>query len=319
MSRGVFALSIDLELAWGICDRPLTDVDRRGLERERHIVRRLLDLFTKYSVRASWGIVGHLLQNSDPWNGSGLPHPQIPRPVILDESEDWFFQLPKHTGDKFWYGEDLIKAIMDCTLQQELGSHSFSHIPFDEARTNPDAVAADLRSAKQLHKAYGIPFEFLIFPRNLVGFLETVASSGIRVYRGNTSHWYEKIPVKAVHRAMRLLTFLCAGTPTIVRAEKSEHGLVNVPGSMLFLRRHGLRRFVTGRHLARRGMRGLDAAVSNDGIFHLWLHPSNFYDQQEEQFEALALILAHADALRRRRVLEQHTLGEIGANHAQDQ
>ena len=59
--RGRLVVSIDLELAWGTCDRPLASAQRRALVRERAIVPRLLRSFAEFDVRATWAVVGHLL------------------------------------------------------------------------------------------------------------------------------------------------------------------------------------------------------------------------------------------------------------------
>ena len=58
---GVFTISIDLELAWGIRDR-FTPKALPSLQLEREIVQRLLSVFSRYGISATWAIVGHLLR-----------------------------------------------------------------------------------------------------------------------------------------------------------------------------------------------------------------------------------------------------------------
>jgi hypothetical protein len=64
---GTLIVSIDMELAWGICDKVLESDARAALQRERTIIQRLLALFADYEVRASWAIVGHLLADQCEW------------------------------------------------------------------------------------------------------------------------------------------------------------------------------------------------------------------------------------------------------------
>lgn len=104
---GRFTISIDVELAWGSCDRPLQPGDYATIGHEREVVQRLLDLFEAYNVRATWAIVGHLLLRESPWDGE-TAHPDFPRPVVRNEVQDWFCQLPKTPNDPTWYGPDLV-------------------------------------------------------------------------------------------------------------------------------------------------------------------------------------------------------------------
>ena len=63
---GVLTISIDVELAWGRCDIPLTSQEFDALSRERVIIQRLLALFATYQVQATWAIVGHLMLTDCP-------------------------------------------------------------------------------------------------------------------------------------------------------------------------------------------------------------------------------------------------------------
>ena len=57
--------SLDFELRWGMHDRLGLDRDlyRRNLEGAREAVPRLLQLFTRRGVRATWATVGALACN----------------------------------------------------------------------------------------------------------------------------------------------------------------------------------------------------------------------------------------------------------------
>jgi peptidoglycan/xylan/chitin deacetylase (PgdA/CDA1 family) len=311
MSRkGVFTISIDTEIAWGQCDRPLTLSDRGALNRERPIVQRLLALFAEYEIRATWAIVGHLLALNCSKRGS-VVHPEIPRPVLLDDGRDWFFQHPpEQSNDPAWYGRDIVDLIRRAVPTQEIGSHSFCHMPYDEERSNPEAVRADLSAAQAVHEADGLSFDSFIFPRNVVGYRELLVRAGIKGYRGNTSRWYDRIRARPVRRLLHLASYLISSTPPTVKPSLDDIGLVNIPDSMLLMGRNGPRRLITSRALARKGIAGLDGAAKRGDVFHLWFHPSNFADGTEEQFQVLEIILRHADALRREARLEVLTMGD---------
>jgi peptidoglycan/xylan/chitin deacetylase (PgdA/CDA1 family) len=310
--RGIFTISIDLELAWGICDRPLGPHEIAALEREREIMRRLLALFEEYDIRATWAVVGHLLLSEAPWDGEKA-HPDFPRPVLQDETRDWFFQLSNTPDDPAWFGRDLVEKLKNAEPAQDIGSHSFCHLPYDETRTSRAAIEADVETARNIHANEGLPFETFIFPRNCVGYKEVLARAGIRVYRGRTPRWYHRFP-RTVNRMLNLLTFALGIPPKPVKARIDELGLVNVPDSMLFLGRDGIRRFISSRSLRRMATKGLDRAVQQGKIFHLWFHPSNFAHQMDEQFALLENILAYASRLRDQQKLATVPMSEIG-NH----
>jgi len=88
---------------------------------------------------------------------------------------------------------------------------------------------------------------------------------------------------------------------------------VEIPGSMVYFPAHGLRRFVPMSWRVQRALKGLDAAVDRQRIFHLWTHPTNLVDEMDAMFEGLRQILQHAARLRREGVLAMMTMGELAA------
>jgi ubiquinone/menaquinone biosynthesis C-methylase UbiE len=309
--KGIFTISIDLELAWSDCDKVITERNRDEIGLERDIVKRMLRLFTEYNIRATWAIVGHLLLEECNWQG-GKAHPEISRPVIKNSDRDWFFQHPKIKNDPLWYGMDLVEWIKGSFPRQDFASHSFCHMSFDEKLVNRRAVESDIEMAKRLHEAYGLPFEVFVFPRNIVGYRDLLAKSGIGVYRGKTKRWYDNIAWRTAKRLLNLSYFTLAIHPKTVVASLDEYGMINIPDSMLLLGREGLRKIVSPRNLVSMGMRGLDQAVKNKEIFHLWFHPSNFTHNQEEQLKVLESILKHAKYLEKSGLLEILTMNNIG-------
>ncbi len=316
---GTFTISIDLEVAWGICDRPLGELERKELAQERKAVRGLLDLFEKHDIKASWAIVGHLLVHKDPRAAGGLPHSKIPRPIVHGEERDWFFQLPEDAEDPNWYGADLVEMVRKANPAQEIGSHSFSHMPYDESTTARPAAESDLAHARAIHDKYGLAFDSFVFPRNVVGFRDLLARYGVKAYRGTTPRWYDAAPYQSVRRLLNFSYFILGLTPPVVKAGKDEYGLINIPGSMLLFSRRGrsvswfLRQTLPG--MARQG---LDHAAKTGDIFHLVFHPSNFTTDTEGQLGVLDQILEHCGRLRQLGKLRQMTMEEMAVGAAGD-
>jgi hypothetical protein len=72
----------------------------------------------------------------------------------------------------------------------------------------------------------------------------------------------------------------------------------NIPASMIYVPMHGMRRFLPIYLRVRRAVRGLERAVEENKIFHLWFHPTNLADGIEPMFKGLRQILQHAANLR---------------------
>ena len=75
--------------------------------------------------------------------------------------------------------------------------------------------------------------------------------------------------------------------------------MVNIPGSMLFRVRHfGSRKNMPVSILQTKGLKGLQAAVDQKKIFHIWFHPFNFGFKMEEHLNAFEAVLKKASKLR---------------------
>jgi len=315
-STGVFTISIDTELAWGESHRPIRPGVLEALGREREVIRRLLGLFSKYDIRATWAVVGHLfLTTSCTWE-NGVAHSEISRPITRKSTRDWFFQHPRDEMDPLWYGEDIVKLIRGTQPAQEIGSHSFCHLPFDEVTTCTEAIRTDIQMAKRLHEGSGIQFQTFVFPWNVVGYRSLLAEAGIRVYRGRSARWYDGVPV--ARRALNFLHYLLALSPSTVRATVDDLGMINVPDSMLLLSRAGFRRLVPPQTLVDMASVGLHRAVARGEIFHLWFHPSDFVFETDRQFQVLETILQTANSLKDSGALKVLTMGDVQERVAEE-
>jgi peptidoglycan/xylan/chitin deacetylase (PgdA/CDA1 family) len=319
---GALCLSIDVELAWGIWDKPQAAYHDRCARHETAIVRGLVELFETYQVSATWAIVGRLLERDDRAAGS-TAH-----------------------GDRIWYAPDVIEAIRRARVPQDIGSHSYGHVYFGE--TPRDALRRDLAAARRVHDAHGLPFTSFVFPRNQVAHLDLLREAGVGVFRSTDRGWHMAvrdrlgagagrvanlvdkllpIPPSAVHPvdhpAVRPVDHP-AGHPLDHRhadpIERAGDGraagnqrvassvLVELPSSMLLMARNGLRRAIHPAAIIGKARLGLAAARRTGGIFHLWFHPSNFYYAPERQLATLASIVAAAAAMRDRGALEIRTM-----------
>ena len=61
LNKGVFCISIDLELLWGRKDLNHENFIWQ-VKKERAIINKLLEIFKKYKIPATWAVVGKLFK-----------------------------------------------------------------------------------------------------------------------------------------------------------------------------------------------------------------------------------------------------------------
>jgi len=254
---------------------------------EREIVRRLLGLFRTHELPVTWAFVGRLLDDSRGFDGL--------------------------RGDQgCWYAPDLVEAIRNDPVDHEIATHSYGHVYFGES--SAEAVSEDLMRAKAVHETHGLPFRSLVFPRNQVAHLDIVAQAGIEVFRSvdagvleAVSRWAPQLRplVNLADKALPL-------APPVVQPVRRDHGLIELPSSLLLIGRNGLRKVVSPAALRAKLRAGLTRAVETGELFHLWFHPSNFYTGLESQLDVLDDALGKAAELRSQGQLDVLPMGAFG-------
>lgn len=271
--RGALTISIDLELAWGQWDKPTDGFLTQVRRLDRLVTRRLLELFERYDVQATWAIVAALL---DPAAAAG------------------------HPGDtECWHAPDVIADIRRITPKQELGSHSFAHVYYEGL--DRGSAKLDLERARSTHDTEGLPWGTFVFPRNRVGHLDLLKASGVRVFRGRDPDVAQAVRKRFGSRLARAANLIDKATPTpppIVRPKLLDNGLVDLPGSMLWMSHNGPRRIIRPGVTEAKCAMGLERAARTAGVFHLWFHPINFFYDTERQLACFEDVLRRAADLR---------------------
>ncbi|MCI0619606.1 polysaccharide deacetylase family protein [Candidatus Wolfebacteria bacterium] len=280
--RGVFTISIDYEYAWGYADLFPSPDDVERIHGESAITKRLIELFERYRIPATWAIVGHLLE-------------------------------PRHEGDAdpAWFDQDnLIERIAASPVGHEIGCHSYTHIVYDGTVTARTEVERDMQEAHRVHIARGFPFHSFVFPRNREGYHAILKQHGIICFRGSRRVWYGLLP----HTLRPLGRGIDYWLPTTHVSVPRRHtsGLVNIPESLLFVSRKGVQRMLPARQAYRKVVWCLNRAVKQRRVFHLWFHPSNFSYDTDTQFVIFERVLAYAAELQKEGRLACMTMGAVG-------
>lgn len=313
LDRGIFTLSLDFELIWGTLDKAGPEGFARACATERaQIIDGLLRMLEDLDIPATWCVLGHImLASCSPVHG--VKHPEVVRPHHLWHPDDWFVDDPcgDERTDPNFYGASLVQRIRACPVQQEIGCHSFSHPIFGDPGCSRETAYSELAACTRIASVDGVELRSFAFPRNRVGHLDVLLEHGFVCFRGPEPNWYERPRTPApLRRAAHLIDVILARRPPLVLPYRVGE-LWNVPGSMIYLPAHGIRRLIPVQSRVRRALKGLDAAARERKLFHLWLHPTNLADRQLEMVAGLRAVLAHAAELRDRGELAVAPMGQL--------
>lgn len=313
LKEGIFTISIDTELAWGTFDHGGHIKYRDAYQKYRFIITKILESFKRYEISATWAIVGHLFLDSCS-KENGKLHADIVRPKHRWFDSDWFSCDPGAdiSKDNFWYGRDIVDMIKDTKPKQEIASHSFCHPIFSDAGCSRQTAESDIAKCVALAKEEGIDLKSFTFPRNSAGHLDVISQYGFRVFRGEDAAFYNLRP-NILRKGMLLLSDISTVTPPVVTPNMVLNDkLVEVKGSMLFRFAHGASRFIPKGVRLRKAKKGIDKAIEEGKVFHLWLHPISFAWKTTELFEEFEEILKYAASRRKEGNLKILTLQQIG-------
>lgn len=168
------AISIDLELGWGLRDRPEQRAAILGDDRkaETRYLARLLQLCHTLSIPITFATVGRLFDEGD---------------RITDRLD----RRPDHclidgystAGDAALFdAPEFVQMIRDQSVAHELGTHTFSHVICDEA--SEATLDDEFVAVKTVHEELGLdPPRSFVAPRNRLPSYEILDAHGIDTVR----------------------------------------------------------------------------------------------------------------------------------------
>lgn len=316
---GTLVVSLDFELFWGV--RDVTTLERYGanIRGVRQAIPRMLDLFRRYGVHATWATVGFLFFSNKRELMAALP---TALPTYADRSLSPYDVLDRvgedERSDPYHFGRDLLDQIR-ATEAQEIATHTFSHYYTLERGPTIDAFEADLVAARRVGATLGLDLRSLVFPRNQYSpaSLEVCRKVGILAYRGNERSWIYRgragAHTPSWRRAARLMDSIVdlSGHHTYALEAVERRGLpFDLPASR-FLRPHSSLPARFEKSQLRRITTSMTYAADRDHVFHLWWHPHNFGVNVDANLERLERVLDHFAFLRDTRRMESASMGEL--------
>lgn len=317
MDNGVFVISLDFEIHWGVSDHHTIETYNENLRNVPTIVRRSLQLFEKNKIHATWATVGMLFCHDKNELFSYVKPEHRPAYIKKGISN---YEIAEQAGenekeDPYHYAPSIIHQIRN-TPGQEIATHTFSHYYCLEPGQSPEAFAHDLEAAKTVAQREDIVLKGIVFPANQFeqSHIEKCKQAGLIYYRGNYPSWMYQLKAKAEEglwkRFCRLMDFYFPVNGSRYVEASIMNGMINIPSSC-FLRPYSRKlSFMEGLRLGRM-KKEMTAAAKKKKIYHLWWHPHNFGRDMEKNFGILEKLLAHYQVLKTKYDMQSLSMGEV--------
>jgi peptidoglycan/xylan/chitin deacetylase (PgdA/CDA1 family) len=313
VQSGQFVISLDFELIYGVSHLDNQQYWKESVCGGRIAVDKMLDLFSRYGIHATWACVGMLMANNRDEMVSFFPNKK-PEYDYSNYDMNRFGEDEKE--DPWHYGGSLVEKIKN-TPYQEIGSHTFSHFYCMESGQTIEAFVEDIQAAQRIASKYNIHLRSMVFPKNEVDqqYLEMLGTHGFCTYRGNEACWSydEKGKDIFLQRVLRMLdTYINVTGKHCYDLESLPviNGVLNVPSSR-FLRPYSpALRFAEKMKLSRIKSQ-MKYAAKKGKLFHLWWHPHNFGMNTNENMENLREILEYYSQLKEKYNFRSCNMAEI--------
>ena len=310
--RPAFTLSVDVEGLWGLFFVRSYVEDPRAAEAGCRALPEMLRLLAERRMHATFAFVGHLLlDRCGPWTGT--PHPQAPRPRYPWYEPDWYADDPggSESSHPHWYARS--QALAVAAAGHDVGAHGFAHVILDETCAGAEVADAEFAQAQAAARDAGLPpLASFVYPQNVVGHVARLAPAGFACYRESDGGRGARAgPPGGLRRARNLAEHALAATPFVGTPSRRADGVVAIPSSFPLLGREGLRKAVTRAARVARVEKGLDAALREGAMLHVWTHPHAFADATS--LGDLAAVLDSVARRRDRGDVEVLTMAEAAA------
>jgi len=318
MSSGSFTISLDFELFWGVRANRELEEYQESLLGVYQAIPKILSLFKKYNIHATWATVGFLFHKDI--DEIKKNSPKILPEYINQQVDPYRYLDALHAPyskefSKMHCASELISMI-DSETHQELATHTYSHFFTYESLKNPEAFSIDMKQAIEVALEKGYTLKSLVFPRNQVDVasLKKLESLEISTYRGNPNHWAycdgDKPSKSLFLRLYRLFdTYVnISGHHTTIPILTK--GVIELKASMM-LRPYFSKLAYLEPLKINRIKKAMRYAALHGQNFHLWWHPHNFGKNQEKNLKNLEEILLYFQELQQDHNMLSLTMDEV--------
>jgi len=315
--KGLFVISLDFELFWGIRDKYDFDTYGQNVIGVWEVIPQMLELFDKYGIHATFATVGCMFSENYEDLKNYIPEQ---KPAYTDKNlspYNGYIDDSVHHDPKYYFGKKLLQLVKE-KRQHEIGSHTFSHYYGLEPGQTKDQFEADIDAAVNIAKSNGIELETLVFPRHQINpeYLKILRSKGIGIYRETEKSWFHSAQRGAeesiLKRGFRFLDyFVWMGSHHCQNLGELKKGELYAVRAGRWLRPYKKSESSFDFLKIRRIKKQLDYAAKNGKIFHLWFHPHDIGINREINFRMLEEILNHYKKLNRKYGIQSMNMKEV--------
>jgi peptidoglycan/xylan/chitin deacetylase (PgdA/CDA1 family) len=287
-SRAVFTLSLDCEGLWGVADNRA--IIRDGVINDATLsdaYEAILAVLDENQLTATAAFVSCFASHSEVLSEN---FKLLERLAALNPT--WFEAvLPAVRSGAMdgWRGAKFYRAMESAGM--EMAWHGATHLPLWDA-TGPESMAIELELAECLFEALGSRPSTIVFPRNLVGNLDSLRSAGFDTYRAAPRR-------DAIGRLLKLAQEVNVRSSCDKEPARLEAGWrVSSSGSFLNWP-SGVRSLIPISVTIARWKAMLRDAAEHGGSVHMWFHPHNFITAPKMKV-AFTEIMRYAGQLVRR-------------------
>lgn len=298
-TRGLFVISLDFELFWGIRDKFSFEEYGANVLGVWEVIPKLLKLFEKYDIHATFATVGALFSENFEELEQYLPSLK----PNYDDSNlspyQGYIEDSKIQDPRYYFGKELVELIKK-DLRHEIGTHTFSHYYALEPGQSKEEFESDVEAAIKIAESNQIRLKSLVFPRHQIhpAYLEILSNKGIEIYRETEQSWFHSAARGAeeslMKRGIRYLDyFICLGNHHCQKLSEVKSGNLYAVRASRWLRPYKKSESKFDFLKMRRIKKQMKHAAKNGKIFHLWFHPHDIGIQQDRNLEMLEEILKY--------------------------
>lgn len=318
INNGIFTISLDFELYWGIRDKRSLIPWQTRLGRIKDIVHHMLGLFKDYHIHATWACVGFMFFENQSELKEHLP---VIKPEYQNKNLSPYPYIDQTDLDSYHdmhFAPNLIRDIIKSP-GQEIASHTFSHYYCREQGQTVQQFEQDILTALETAKRMGVDIKSLVFPRNQINmeYIPVLGKHGITAYRDNPEHWMYKSrthdQLDILRRILRLLDsqFNISGYNSVPYCGSKPPRKLAYSFYLRPITRHST---FTRRLQLHRLTAAMRYASVHNRIFHLWWHPHNFTRDPELNLNYLENILKAFQQLSQKNGMQSLNMHEISKN-----
>ncbi|WP_239023045.1 polysaccharide deacetylase family protein [Pontibacter mangrovi] len=316
-----FTISLDFELYWGVFDKVVLENKQQNFSHTRRIIPKLLSLFAREEVHVTWATVGMLFAKDwqDWQNFEPAQHPTYTNKQLSAYRLQKLYSQNLALNTNF-FAPELVKLIAN-TPYQELATHTYCHYYCKEQGQTLEQFREDLRAAKRIARAKGLPAPAsLVFPRNQFNqeYLIVCFEEGITSVRSNPKDWFWKDTVedKFLNKIFRTGDgYLPVGQRTsfpLSSLQQAEGMPLSIPASRFLRPVNGSKPLLNKLRL-KRILNEMSEAAKRKECYHLWWHPHNFGNHPEQSMADLKIIIDHFKHLQHKFGMVSMSMQEIQA------